>query len=370
MSKIQFSIYLIPIIAALSIVQATFYTLQSAQANSATATIQALLRQETSISNTFLISRTLSDLRDSKMVKCVRLTEVSNQMIHLDMRFKDSCNQSFFSLTGKEVITILQGLNGELWKIEFQSVNDKFFFASLWLARILITIIFVFATWFYLKKAEKLKKENKKKEKLKNLAEQAAHDVASPLTLMNALIASNHMSKDAKEHLEQAKNSIYSIIGSLREQSHVIENETIIRLENVNLSAVVKTIVKEKKVTFPNISYDLPDLLIVKANATELERVVSNILNNAIEASDSKGNINISFVDGTAKTLKISDRGIGIPHYIIEKLGDKGATFGKKSGTGRGLFHAKQCMESWGGSLNIESLVQQGTNVFLNFKTN
>jgi signal transduction histidine kinase len=368
MNKKRASIYILTIILGLLIVQGAFFFLQSTQVNSATSTIQTLLRQETSVSNTFLISRTLSDLRDSKMIKCVKLTEVSNKQMHLDMRFKDSCGQSFLSLNGKEVSTILRGLNGDLWQIEFQSVNDKFFGVSLWLSRALLTIIIIFITWFYFNRSDQLKQGNEKKDKLKNLAEQAAHDVASPLTLMNALIASNLISEEAKKYLKQVNNSIHGIVGSLREQSNIIENDTLPALENVNLTKIVKSVIKEKQIKFPNISHNLPELIIVRANTMELERVVSNILNNAIEASNSQKKIDVSVILDNPNTLKISDQGIGIPPHILSKLGTKGETFGKAQGTGLGLFHAKNCMESWGGSLRIQSTTQQGTIIFLEFK--
>jgi signal transduction histidine kinase len=108
--------------------------------------------------------------------------------------------------------------------------------------------------------------------------------------------------------------------------------------------------------------------MIVRANATELERVLSNILNNAIEASHSKKQIDIYLNPNDAKKLILADQGVGIPSHIISKLGTKGATFGKTHGTGLGLFHAKNCMESWGGTLHVQSIEQKGTTVLLGFK--
>lgn len=368
MNKIRIFIYIFTIVLGLFLVQGAFYFSQSTQANSATITIQTLLRQETSISNTFLISRTLSDLREARMIKCARLIELANKMVHLDMRFKDSCNPSFFLLNGREVRTQLTGLNGELWQIEFQSVNDRFFTISLWLSRVLIVVIFLSTTWLYFNRADKLKSENEKKYKLKNLAEQAAHDVASPLTLMNALISSNHVSNEVKEYLVQVKNSIYNIVGNLREQSDYIENDIPTILEDVNILKIVESLVKEKSVTFKNISFDIPDSMLVKANALELERVISNILNNAIEASSSEKKIHISGTIGRRKVLKIADYGSGIPKHILNKIGTKGVTYGKPHGTGLGLFHAKKSMQSWYGNLKVESVTNEGTTIYLDFK--
>jgi signal transduction histidine kinase len=43
----------------------------------------------------------------------------------------------------------------------------------------------------------------------------------------------------------------------------------------------------------------------------------------------------------------------------------KGATFGKPLGNGLGLYHAKEVITSWGGTIEILSKVDIGTSVQL-----
>lgn len=72
------------------------------------------------------------------------------------------------------------------------------------------------------------------------------------------------------------------------------------------------------------------------------------------------------FKQDSFASLRIEDNGRGIPQNIIETLGTRGVSFEKKEGSGLGLFHAKQTVESWGGSLSIESTLGKGSTVILN----
>jgi signal transduction histidine kinase len=63
--------------------------------------------------------------------------------------------------------------------------------------------------------------------------------------------------------------------------------------------------------------------------------------------------------------IRIQDNGKGIPKERIANLGSRGNTFGKKSGSGLGLFHAKRTIESFGGKFDIESEEGHGTSIFI-----
>lgn len=99
---------------------------------------------------------------------------------------------------------------------------------------------------------------------------------------------------------------------------------------------------------------------------SEFNRILSNIINNAIEATEGDS-IEIQISNRKIKNqivLSIQDRGKGIPSDVIDRLGEEGFSFGKTNeGSGLGLFHAKQYLNSIGGSLSIFSQQNQGTLV-------
>lgn len=97
---------------------------------------------------------------------------------------------------------------------------------------------------------------------------------------------------------------------------------------------------------------------------TEFSSVISNLLNNAIEALREQGVIHMTLTqkEGYA-IITINDSGIGIPDHIIKQLGMVGLTYGKKNGHGLGIVHAMSTITSWHGYINFESVVEQGTSV-------
>ena len=101
-----------------------------------------------------------------------------------------------------------------------------------------------------------------------------------------------------------------------------------------------------------------------KFDRTQMKRVLSNLLNNAIEALDGKGTVLVK-ASGSLEQICITveDNGKGIPEDKMPLLMKEGISFGKKNGMGRGLYHSKLMTESWGGRIHIESKLGQGTKV-------
>ncbi|WP_415062660.1 sensor histidine kinase [Bdellovibrio sp.] len=358
-----------PVTLVLGIIQGVFYFLQTTQAQTSAQAIQALLRQELSSSNTFLISRTLSDLRESGLIKCVKLVELKTGQVHLDLRFKDKCGGAFWLLEGKVVNADFKSLNGAQWRVDFESVNGRFFEISLWLARILFSGLMLAGVALFYRREDKYKKEELKKEKLKELAAQAAHDVASPLTLLNALVGSDIISTEAKQIVGLIGERVQGIVGNLKNQTVQIEGDERQSFLSVDLIACLEIALREAKSRYANIEWNPPGIpVMVKADRDDLIRVISNILNNAIEASwKSQKTISLGISDYDCVTLSVQDGGVGIAADVLHRLGEKGVTHGKQSGKGLGLYHAKSCLSQWGGTLSIDSRQGDGTTITLVF---
>lgn len=92
--------------------------------------------------------------------------------------------------------------------------------------------------------------------------------------------------------------------------------------------------------------------IFVEAVGLELRDILSNMMNNSIEAGASAITIKVERANDYLKCSFI-DNGHGIDKDIQKKIFDRGFTSGKKSGTGYGLFHAQKFIESWGGSFDL-----------------
>jgi anti-sigma regulatory factor (Ser/Thr protein kinase) len=99
---------------------------------------------------------------------------------------------------------------------------------------------------------------------------------------------------------------------------------------------------------------------------TEIKRVITNIINNAVEALPRQtGNVSINIYKQESQIIiSITDDGSGIPQEVLNSLFSRGFTT-KKTGSGLGLFHAKETLMQLGGDIDITSEVGKGTTVFL-----
>lgn len=227
------------------------------------------------------------------------------------------------------------------------------------------------------------------KEAFNRLATQVSHDIRSPLSALNFALASlNEIPDEKRLIIKNAAERINEIARDLLEKYespsafNVIAediNKPDLKLETVVLSDLIEHIIKEKQLVLPSeskivisldIADDLKDLT-CRLDKKVMSRVLSNIINNAIEACDKDGRIIVALRDSKEViSIIINDNGKGIPQDVLRRLGKERISYGKNktdSGTGIGVLHARQSVENMGGSFTIQSRVGVGTQVTISF---
>ena len=109
----------------------------------------------------------------------------------------------------------------------------------------------------------------------------------------------------------------------------------------------------------------------VYADKSGIQRVIINILTNAIKYTPENGRISISV--GTAYSdayVKIRDTGIGIPEEDLQRIFERfyrvdKARTREMGGTGLGLSIAKEILNQNNGRIDIQSKVGEGTSVVI-----
>jgi signal transduction histidine kinase len=126
-----------------------------------------------------------------------------------------------------------------------------------------------------------------------------------------------------------------------------------------------KLIAQKKSIT---ISYEVPEEQVnVKAGEEELEKVLNNLISNAIKYTPTGGNISVVLrLMDKQVTLRVKDNGIGIssedvPKIFNEFFRTKEAKVIDPDGSGLGLPFVKKIVESLGGTIRVESEKGQGT---------
>jgi len=108
----------------------------------------------------------------------------------------------------------------------------------------------------------------------------------------------------------------------------------------------------------------------VLGDDVELYEAVKNVVENAVRyAPASAVDVRVHRDDGTA-VLEIADRGPGMPTIDVEHAFDRfyrGSSRGEIDGSGLGLAIAKRAVERMGGSIALDSRVNEGTTVTMRF---
>lgn len=378
------------------IVQSTFYAVQNSQAQNLTRSIHGQLRQDLAAANFHFLSRNLMDLESSKTMKCVRLILKAEKDVKiLDTTYRSACDEHDFLLQGAHIQTELRAVNGDIFTLNFISLNSSSFHIALWFIR-LIGIIQILIFFLYQKfKAEKdraiFELEQNHNKKLMEIASQVSHDIRSPLSALSMLIGTlKDLPEDKKTLVLHATQRINDIANNLlQKNTQPSSNTKTISIENtpvnkLNLSIeyipqILEMLISEKRLQFLDqsnivIASDFSESFdsFARIDTTEFGRALSNLINNAVESLvDRNGKVTIT-VNSIKKNatdyiiITIQDTGRGIPEQILNRLGEKGLSFGKdgtQSGSGLGVYHAKATMKAFDGDMIIDSTEGKGTSI-------
>ncbi|HEX2958565.1 MAG TPA: HAMP domain-containing sensor histidine kinase [Chitinispirillaceae bacterium] len=136
---------------------------------------------------------------------------------------------------------------------------------------------------------------------------------------------------------------------------------------SVNLAFIVNQIVKNIQL-HARVEIQIDDTYDVRVDEGYFERVLWNLIKNADEAlaKNPEPIIRISASQSNSDMIiSISDNGPGIPESIQKKLFSLGTTFGKRGGTGIGLYSSKKIIEAHNGKIWFESEKDNGTTFYI-----
>ncbi|MBI4715113.1 MAG: ATP-binding protein [Nitrospirae bacterium] len=105
----------------------------------------------------------------------------------------------------------------------------------------------------------------------------------------------------------------------------------------------------------------------IRADRFALERVLKNLIVNAIEAMPKGGILRLTIgVEEDRVVIRISDTGCGIPPERLDLLFTEFATT-KRAGLGLGLALSRKIVSELDGTIGVESKVAEGTLFILTF---
>lgn len=226
----------------------------------------------------------------------------------------------------------------------------------------------------------RLQKEKAYYEVRKNIAEQVAHDIRSPLAAINTAVSDViSIPENKRIMIRNAAKRINEIANNLLSQSKNNFSESINTHVDKNIYPELIYVILDNIVTEKRYEYSKTQVNInlnstgysyncfSEINLDSFKRVLSNLINNSIEAINSNGSVMIALnCDASHVEITIQDTGCGIPTDILPKVTEQGFSFNKEHGVGLGLSYAKQYIEEISGKMLIHSDINIGTKISIN----
>jgi signal transduction histidine kinase len=192
------------------------------------------------------------------------------------------------------------------------------------------------------------------------MSSKMAHDLRNPLTVLQAHVELMQL----KQEKQQDENLTYSLT-KMEEAITTITNQindvmSFIRKPKFqfsccNLKSVLEIITNGMHVP-TTVKLDLLlDSHLVKCDVIKIKGVITNIIQNSIQAINARGQIIITLKEVNNNVeIAISDSGDGIPEENLEKIFDPMFTT-KPMGTGLGLASCKELIEMHKGTINVKN---------------
>lgn len=216
-----------------------------------------------------------------------------------------------------------------------------------------------------LKKVDSLRRE---------LIANVSHDLRNPLAIINGYIETlqikgESLSAEEKENylkiIGNSTDKLTKLVADLFDLSKLESGQMQVKKENLNIQELLQDsglkyelLAKSKNIAIAtSISPVLPT---VKADLYLLDRVIQNLLDNAVKYTPENGEISIEAnPKGSGVEVKIKNTGGGIPQSDLDVIFDRYYMIDKErqgvEGSGLGLAIVKRILEVHGSEIYIES---------------
>lgn len=206
------------------------------------------------------------------------------------------------------------------------------------------------------------------------------HDLRSPLNCIEAslqllqMILPEEVLASCGKIIDLALGSckdVLDLIDSLLEVARMESDEPVLELQPISLLALITDTVNRLRLLAEqyNITLELDapaELPSIQGDGNKLERVLDNLLDNALKYTPEGGLITVAVrpVNGQVE-VRVTDTGTGIPpEYqgrIFERFTRVPGSEGRRRGLGWGLAFCRSVIEAHGGRIWLESEVGQGS---------
>ncbi len=224
---------------------------------------------------------------------------------------------------------------------------------------------------------------NRLKKERKHILSMFAHDMKNPIVTSGGFLLRlisgkvGNFTDKQKDYLELIKcelNTLEGLITNFLQFARLESKEYKPVLGPFNIETAIEKYIKASKVEADKrnveITLEYPGEMFpeVNADAGMINRVISNLLDNAIKHSGTGGTVTVSLSDlGKDILVQIIDTGMGIPEKDLPHIFNTFYRASRNSkGSGLGLSIVKTIIEAHSGKIRVESTLGKGTTFSFN----
>jgi signal transduction histidine kinase len=211
-------------------------------------------------------------------------------------------------------------------------------------------------------------------------AADASHELRAPLTLIqgNIDLILAHPELEANEReiaLVEAKHEAERLGRLVTDMLHLVRNGADRTQDHVNLdfSHIVRLCLEESRslAHAHDLRFNLESKGHVIGQPDRIKQLVLILLGNALKYTPPSGGVTVTTTDLEHEVeLKVEDTGIGVAEQELERVFERFYRTGVArnqfaDGTGLGLSIARSIVEAHGGSIWMESVLNQGSRVMV-----
>jgi heavy metal sensor kinase len=212
-------------------------------------------------------------------------------------------------------------------------------------------------------------------EKVRQFSTDVSHELRTPLTVIRGQLEVALLSAKTEEQYREAMMSaledverLSRIVRALLLLSQSETGQLVLQKTELDLAAMTRDLVEEFQISAEEkrvqLTADLPESCPIAGDRIQLERLISNLLSNALKYTPEGGSVHVQLgSEAPSVHLIVEDTGVGIPAEHLQHIFDrfyKVPSADPEKGLGLGLSFVAWIVKAHGGAIDVQSRVNEG----------